>query len=72
MFTYNLSIFLTSTAFVVTNTKTRYASYEMYRVFENCPLEQRSKDLCFLFARNKINEESLKRKAFDCFARRKI
>ena len=45
MFTYALPIFLTSTAFVVTNTKTRYASYEMYRVFENCPLEHDPKQV---------------------------
>ena len=34
MFTYDLSIFLTSTAFVDTNTKIRYASFEIYRIFE--------------------------------------
>ena len=34
-----------------TNTKTRYASYEMYRVFKNCPLEHDPKDeSVFLFA----------------------
>ena len=39
MFTYNLSIFLTSTAFVATNTKIRHTSFEIYRILENCPLE---------------------------------
>ena len=34
MFTYDFSIFLTSTAFLDTNTKIRYASFEIYRIFE--------------------------------------
>ena len=38
-FIYNLSIFLTSTAFVSTNAKIRHTSFEIYRIFENCPLE---------------------------------
>ena len=38
LFTYVLSIFLTSTAFVSTNAKIRHASFEICRVFENCPL----------------------------------
>ena len=50
VFIYDLSIFLTSTAFVDTNTKTRYASYEMYRVFENCSLEHDPKEAPFCFA----------------------
>ena len=32
MFTYNLSIFLTSTAFVSTNAKIRHTSFEIYRI----------------------------------------
>ena len=39
MFTYDVSIFLTSTAFVTTNAKIRYTSFGIYRIFENCPLE---------------------------------
>ena len=38
MFTYNLSFFLTSTAFVDANTKIRHTAFEIYRIFENCPL----------------------------------
>ncbi len=34
MFTYGLSIFLTSTAFVTTNAKIRHTSFEIYRIFE--------------------------------------
>jgi sugar phosphate permease len=37
-FIYTLSIFLTSTAFVSTNAKIRHTSFEIYRIFENCPL----------------------------------
>ena len=49
MFTYNLSIFLTSTAFVSTNAKygiplSRYAVF-----LKNCPLEQRSIVARFLY-----------------------
>ena len=39
MFTYSLSIFLTSTAFVDTKCKIRHISFEICRIFENCPLE---------------------------------
>ena len=38
MFIYALSIFLTATAFVSTNAKIRHTSFEIYRIFENCPL----------------------------------
>ena len=42
LFTYALSIFLTifltSTAFVSTNAKMRHTSFEICRIFENCPL----------------------------------
>ena len=38
MFIYDLSIFLTSTAFVSTNAKIRHTSFEIYRISENCPL----------------------------------
>ena len=38
VFTYALSIFLTSTAFVSTNAKIRHTSFEIYRIAENCPL----------------------------------
>ena len=34
MFIYDLSIFLTSTAFVVTNAKTRHTSFEIYRILK--------------------------------------
>ena len=37
MFIYDLSFFLTSTAFVSTNAKKRHTSFEIYRIFENCP-----------------------------------
>ena len=48
MFIYNSSIFLTSTAFVSKNAKIRHTSFEIYRIFENCPLEWRSKEASFL------------------------
>ena len=48
MLIYNLSIFLTSTAFVSTNAKIRHTSFEIYRIFENCPLEQHYKKVSFL------------------------
>ena len=38
MFIYGLSIFLTSTAFADTNAKIRHTTFEIYRIFENCPL----------------------------------
>ena len=34
MFVYNLSFFLTSTAFVSTNAKIRHTSFEIYRILE--------------------------------------
>ena len=48
MFIYDLSIFLTSTAFVSANAKIRHASFEIYRISENSPLENRSKRSFFL------------------------
>ena len=39
LFAYDLSIFLTSTAFVDTKAKIRHTSFEIYRISENCPLE---------------------------------
>ena len=45
MFTYDLSIFLTSTAFVSTNARIRHTSFEIYRISENCPLEHCSNEL---------------------------
>ena len=43
MFTYNLSIFLASTAFVDTNTKYGIPLSRYTVFFENCPLENSSK-----------------------------
>ena len=39
LFIYDLSIFLTSTAFVDTNAKDGIPFFKICRVFENCPLE---------------------------------
>ncbi len=47
MFTYDLSIFLTSTAFVSTNAKIRHTSFEIYRIFESCPLGEHPNALPF-------------------------
>ena len=49
MFIYALSIFLTSTAFVSTNAKIRHTSFEIYRIFENCPLGDAPIPWAFLF-----------------------
>ena len=49
MFTYNMSIFLTSTAFVSTNAKIRHTSFKIYRILENCPLGYDSKGSGFVY-----------------------
>ena len=51
MFTYDVSIFLTSTAFVDTKAKIRHIPFEIYRIFENCPLEEHpnGRHLLFVF-----------------------
>ncbi len=55
MFIYDLSIFLTSTAFVSTNAKYGI-SLSRYTVFlQNCPLEYRSKSVFFLFGAGNQN-----------------
>ena len=38
MFTYDLSIFLTSTAFESANARIRHTFFEICRILENCPL----------------------------------
>ena len=54
MFIYDLTIFLTSTAFV--NTKAKYGiPLSRYTVFlQNCPLERRSKVVVFLLTHKKL------------------
>ena len=42
MFIYNLSIFLTSTAFVSTNTKIRHTCFEIYRILVKLSFRVRS------------------------------
>ena len=49
MFIYDLSIFLTSTAFVDTNAKIRHTYFEICRIFENCPLGYSPNRVAFLF-----------------------
>ena len=68
MFTYDLSIFLTSTAFVDTNTKIRYASFEIYRIFENCPLEYVPYP-CRILAWQGGERKTRQRKRFICVKR---
>ncbi len=58
MFIYDLSIFLTSTAFVATNTKYGIP-LSRYTVFlQNCPLGYDTKDGRFLFRRRRISSET--------------
>ena len=67
-----LNLVLASTAFVVTNTKTRYASCEMYRVFENCPLEHDPKHFPFLFSKKIKKTTPPKRNVLEGFLLKRI
>ena len=60
MFTYSLSIFLTSTAFVDTKCKIRHISFEICRIFENCPLEYTPFENGFLYGAS-VHNQSLTR-----------
>ena len=50
MFVYDLSFFLTSTAFVSTNAEIRHTSFEICRISENCPLEYDPKSGSFFIS----------------------
>ena len=52
MFIYDLSIFLTSTAFVSTNAKYGIPLSRYTVFFENCPLEYNSNGLLFLYLKS--------------------
>ena len=46
---YNLSFFLTSTAFVDTNAIIRHTSFEIYRILAKLSFRVRPQGICFFF-----------------------